>query len=239
MSLTSNLKLTSHRMAYWFSFFLPLGYFWSKLHSHDYHPKLDGIKSRISEARLDPSASLFSRWAKQLNHPLVLKNKTVLEIGHGGAWYLAEALDAGAAKVVGYEISAELNQRASTALQQLGYRNFKLVDGNGRDLDVVKKEKFDFIYSITVVQHLPTRTTKRYLRDVVELLERDGIFVVQTLHSYGKSMKRLSVADLFSVAYSKNEFANLLRQAELKQVSYAEEEYGSKETFWGIYLLKK
>lgn len=239
MTLPNNIKLYIHRLMYWGSFFLPLGYIWGKLHSSDYHPNLGGIKTRISKSKSNPNNSLFHRWSVQLDYPLVVRDKTVLEIGHGGAWYLAEALDAGAKNVVGYEISDELNQRASIALKQLGYSNFELIDGNGKDLEVIKKSRFDFIYSITVLQHLPTRTTKRYLRDIVELLEVDGIFIVQTLHSHGKSMKRLSGVDLFSVAYSRSEFSLLLKQAGLKQVSYSELDYGSKETFWGIYLLTK
>ena len=234
-----NLKLLLHRAAYWVSFFLPLGFLWGKLHSKDYHPKLEGIKSRILDSRLDPNESLFNRWAKQLNYPFLLGDKKVLEIGHGGAWYLAEALDEGAARVVGYEISKDLNQRASAALNQLGYSNFELITGNGKDLKVLQNQKFDLIFSITVLQHLPTRITKKYLTDIVELLDVGGIFVVQTLHSYGRSMKRLSRADLFSVAYSRKEFSALLREVGLKQVSYAEENYDSKETFWGIYLLSK
>lgn len=233
------IKFCIHRILYWGSTFLPLRFLWKKLHSRYYHPRLDEIKNRISRAKLEPSSSIFVRWSAQLNQPLNLMNKKVLEIGHGGAWYLAQALDEGASYAVGYEISDELNQRAYSALWQLGYRDFELITGNGKDLDTLNGYKFDLIYSVTVLQHLPTRTTKRYLCDAVKLLNDDGFFVVQTLHSYGKSMKRVSVTDLFSVAYSEKEFALHCENAGLKQVSFARENYESKETYWGIYLLTK
>ena len=238
MRLPGLLKFKLHQIAYSLSYFLPLGFFWSKLHSREYHPNLEGIKSRIVLSRLDPKGTLFAKWSSQLNYVIDLRKATVLEIGHGGAWYLASALDAGARKVIGYEISRDLNERASTALRELNYSDFQLFEGNGKDLSVLDGRKFNFIYSITVIQHLPTPTTRRYLRDVVDLLEADGICVLQTLHSYGKSTKRLSSSDLFSMAYSRNEFKSIVADSGLSIVSYAEEEYGSKETFWGIYLLK-
>lgn len=234
-----NSKSFLHRCAYFLSIFLPLGFLWGKLHSRNYHPDLNGIKSRILEEKQSPEISLFKRWSDQLGHELDIHGKTVLEIGHGGAWYLAQALDAGASSVSGYEISANLNERAARALSELGYTKFDLLKGNGKDLEILKPRKFDLIFSITVLQHLPTRTTKRYLKGVHDLLKEDGFFVVQTLHSSTKSKKRLSVADLFSVAYSKPEFGKLLEQAGLRQIRYAEQNYGSEETFWGIYLLSK
>jgi SAM-dependent methyltransferase len=239
MSSSHVLKLKLHQIAYLLSYFLPLRFFWSKLHSRDYHPNLEGIKTRISQSKLNPQDSLFVRWSDQLNYSLNLENKSVLEIGHGGAWYLAAALDAGAREVVGYEISKDLNERASTALRDLAYSDFQLFEGNGKDLGILKGRKFDVIYSITVLQHLPTRTTKRYLRDIANLLESNGVCVIQTLHSYGRSRKRLSIADLFSMAYSKSEFESIIYESGLEILSYSQEEYGSQETFWGIYLLNK
>jgi hypothetical protein len=52
-------------------------------------------------------------------------------------------------------------------------------------------------------------------------------------------MKRLSSADLFSVAYSKDEFDSLISQSGLRVVAFAKEEYNSDKTFWGFYLVKK
>jgi len=125
------------------------------------------------------------------------------------------------------------------ALQRLGYKNFRLVLGNGRNLKVLESQEFDLIFTITVLQHMPTRFAKNYLSDITRLLALNGICVIQTLTSYGSSMKRLSSADLFSVAYSKDEFDYLISQSGLRVVAFAKEEYNSDKTFWGFYLVKK
>ena len=189
MGTLRNSKFFLHRCVYFLSIFLPLGFLWGKLHSRNYHPDLDGIKSRILEEQCSPEISLFKRWSDRLGHELNIQGKTVLEIGHGGAWYLAQALDAGASSVTGYEISADLNERAARALSELGYTRFDLLKGNGKDLEILKPRKFDVIFSITVLQHLPTRTTKKYLRGVYDLLKEDGLFVLQILQSPDKSKK--------------------------------------------------
>jgi cyclopropane fatty-acyl-phospholipid synthase-like methyltransferase len=111
--------------------------------------------------------------------------------------------------------------------------------GNGRNLKVLESQKFDLIFTITVLQHMPTRFAKNYLSDITRLLALNGICVIQTLTSYGSSMKRLSSADLFSVAYSKDEFDYLISQSGLRVVAFAKEEYNSDKTFWGFYLVKK
>lgn len=239
MNLQASIKSALHRVAYSVSILLPLPLLWKKLHDRDYHPNVEGIIERMNLQRERQNTPLFTRLGRKLNFDFDLKEKSVLEIGHGGGWYLAEALDAGAKKVFGVEISEEINKRAQSALEKLSYSQFQLVLGNGKDLSVLRGSTFDLIFTITVLQHMPTRTTKRYLRDISDLLAPDGICMIQTLNSYGSSMKRLSAADLFSVAYSKREFDELLANHGLQTIEYAREEYGSDETYWGIYLVKK
>jgi len=238
VKIRTTLLSILHRLAYLTSIFLPLPRMWEKLHSRDYHPNVEGIIERIISQRALSSPSLFARLGEQLDFYFDLKDKSVLEIGHGGGWYLAEALDAGAKTVSGIEISEEINKRAKTALEKLDYGNFHLFLGNGKDLSVVRGSTFDLIFTITVLQHMPTRITKKYLRDIRGLLAPGGICMIQTLNSYGSSMKRLSAADLFSVAYSKSEFDGLLAISGLQTIEYVSQDYGSDETYWGIYLVK-
>jgi protein-L-isoaspartate O-methyltransferase len=239
MKSTIQIKAAIHRLAYSISIFLPLALLWEKLHSRDYHPNVDGITARISQQREESNTSLFIRLGQQLDYRIELQNKTVLEIGHGGGWYLASALDSGAREVAGLEISDEINRRAACALQTLGYQNYKLYLGDGKDLNVLKGFKFDFIFSITVLQHMPTWATKKYLQGMADLLDQEGMCVIQTLGSYGPSMKRLSGVDLFSVAYSEKEFDNLLKVCGFQIIRSTKEEYGSDKTYWGIYLIRK
>ena len=238
MSKGDFIKSALHRLAYAGSVVLPLPLLWEKLHTRDYHPAITGIIERIRNQKVEPENSLFVHFEDVLKKPIVLKGKSILEIGHGGGWYLAEALDAGAQKVVGLEISEEINRRAGTALSSLGYTNFHLILGNGRDLKVLDSLQFDLIFTITVLQHMPTRYTKNYLNDISGILTPNGVCVIQTLNSYGSSTKRLSSADLFSVAYSKDEFDYLISQSGLRVVAYAREEYDSDRTFWGIYMVQ-
>ena len=237
--LTYKVKLYIHRLGYYLSIVLPLNLIWDKLHRKNYHPDAAGIKDRIVADRKNPGESLFSWWGHRLKIDFDLKNLSVLEIGHGGAWFLAQALDLGAESATGVEISSELNIRASKVLNELGYRNFQLLLGNGKDLSVLSGRSFDLIFSNTVFQHLPTRTARKYLGEISKLLSEEGFCLIQALLSKTTSYKRLSSADLFSVAYKKEEFANLLIEANLRVSNFAEVEYGSPDTYWGIYLLKR
>lgn len=239
MSKSQFIKSALHRLAYVGSVILPLPLLWEKLHARNYHPAITGIIERIKKQQKEPENSLFVHFENLLSIPLDLKGKSILEIGHGGGWYLAQALDAGAQQVVGLEISEEINRRAGSALSSLGYTKFQLILGNGRDLKVLDSMKFDLIFTITVLQHMPTRNTRNYLNAISSLLAPNGVCIIQALNSYGSSMKRLSSADLFSVAYSKKEFDFLIVQSGLQVIAYASEEYGSDDTFWGIYMVEK
>jgi len=222
-------------------FLLPKDFIWSRLHAADYHPNTQGIVTRIKTAKKKSSEySLLQFWSKHLNDDLAVSGKDVLEIGHGGGWYLAEMIDAGSKKVFGLEISAELNFRASQALGQTGYSNFQLVSGSGTDLSALRGSTFDFIYANTVVQHLPTHTLGKYLRDISGLLNDEGLCVLQVLQTRSaSSRKRFSRSDLFSVAYTTSEFNSLLLKYGFSVKDYAEIEYGSKDDFWGLYAFNQ
>lgn len=235
------LRNLIHGSLYKMHCLVPKDYIWSKLHAADYHPDTQGIVARIETARKNPSEySLIQFWSKHLNEDLVVSGKDVLEIGHGGGWYLAEMIDAGSRKVFGLEISAELNLRASQALAQTGYSNFQLVTGSGSDLSALRGSTFDFIYANTVVQHLSTQTLAKYLRDISGLLNDKGLCVLQVLQTQSSSSrKRFSRSDLFSVAYTTSEFNSLLLKYGFSLKDYAEIEYGGKDDYWGLYVFNR
>ena len=61
--------------------------------------------ARIETARAEPyEYSLLQFWSRHLDYPLDVSGKKVLEIGHGGGWYLAEMIDTGALTACGLEI---------------------------------------------------------------------------------------------------------------------------------------
>ena len=235
------IKDSAHHLLYKFHMLVSKSLVWSKLHSTNYHPDVEGIKLRIETAKADPGKySLLQFWGKHLGIDIDVSNKTVLEVGHGGGWYLAEMMDAGALITYGLEISTELNNRVSEALLSSGYSNFHLEFGNGKNLEVLRHLKFDLIYANTVIQHLSTFTLKQYLKDLRVILADDGKCMLQVLQtSSNTSQKRLSGSDLFSVAYTSQEFRSLISKAGMMIGGYAEISYGNDEHYWGLYVLSK
>jgi ubiquinone/menaquinone biosynthesis C-methylase UbiE len=226
---------------YRFHLLVPKKFIWSRLHSSEYHPDVEGIIVRIETAKRNPGEySLLQFWSEHLKYPLNVSGKRVLEIGHGGGWYLAEMLDSGARSVCGLEISGALNMRASEALKKSKYSNFELFLGNGRDFSALHSSSFDFIYANTVVQHLSTKTLKNYLMEISRLLTPEGLCVLQVLQTHlPVSQKRLSGSDLFSVAYTSSEFESLLRASGFTNQAFGEINYGTEDKFWGLYAFKK
>jgi SAM-dependent methyltransferase len=236
--LSKRIKTDLLRTTYLLSIFLPLNMIWNKLHKNNYHPDVEGIKARINESRMKPENSIFEWWKLHLGNSIKVEGLSVLEIGHGGGWFLADALDRGAKRVVGLEISDEINSRSGQALSELGYQNFQFVKGNGKNLAIINGYTFDLIFSNTVFQHMPTRHTKKYLRSLAKLVNTEGTILIQILHSKSNSLKVLSPSDLFSVSYSKQEFSRLLKNCSLSVTKNVEIDYGSDINFWGLYLLK-
>jgi len=235
--LTKSFKTNFLRLTYILNVFLPLNMIWNKLHKKDYHPDVEGIKKRINDSKGKPENSIFEWWKRHLGYPVSVSGLSVLEIGHGGGWFLADALDRGASKVVGLEISDEINNRGNQALNDLGYQNFQFLRGNGRNLSVLNGNSFDLIFSNTVFQHMPTRHTKNYLKNLRHLSSTQGTILVQILHSRSNSLKILSPSDLFSVSYSEREFLKILKDCGLTVSKYVEIDYGSAINFWGLYVL--
>ena len=237
----ATLRMLIHKSMYKFHLLVPKKFIWWRLHSSEYHPDVEGIIARIETAKHSPDEySLLQFWSAHLHYPLNVSGKRVLEIGHGGGWYLAEMLDSGAESVCGLEISGALNKRASQALKKLGYSNFELVLGNGRNLSALAGLSFDFIYANTVVQHLSTRTLKKYLTEISRLLTPEGLCVLQVLQTHlPASQKRLSGADLFSVAYTSSELESLLGTSGFTIQAFGDIDYGKDENFWGLYVFSK
>lgn len=233
-----SIKLFIHSVFYRFHLVLPKKIIWRKLHCSNYHPEVSGIVQRIEASKQNPELySIFKFYEKNLDMQIEINGKSVLEIGHGGVWFLAEVLESGGFPT-GIEIANVINDRSNQALRELGYTDFSLHLGNGKDLTVVSGQRFDLIFANTVIQHLPTKVLKSYLKNIKELLDHDGIAILQVLETKSnKSTKRLSRSDLFSVAYAKHEFIALVKQCGLKLVKFSDFEYWVGKTYWSIYVL--
>lgn len=209
---------------------------WSNLHENGYHPGVKEIVERIQTSRTSEKSGWIELFEK--NGLLVpeLSGKVFGEIGHGGGWYLAEALDAGAKKAIGWEINANLNSRASNALHEAGCQGFslELVHSNFDGLE--RLPEVDVLLSITVFQHIQPDYAEQYLRRIRRLLRPDARFFLQLLQHHGKTTVRRSSADVFSVRYDPEDALTLFQITGFKVVSMARHDYG-KTSHWGLYIL--
>ncbi|PKM91847.1 hypothetical protein CVU82_01410 [Candidatus Falkowbacteria bacterium HGW-Falkowbacteria-1] len=79
-------------------------------------------------------------------------------------------------KYNGCDISKNMLERAKKINQDLSAEFFE----NGEDLKIFKDQKFDFIYSGIVLQHLPDKEmVKKYILEFYRVLKNDGLLVFQ------------------------------------------------------------
>ena len=101
----------------------------------------------------------------------------VLEIGCG-IGRMTRAIAARAHQVTGLDVSAEMIERARTALSDLA--NVNLLVGNGSDLADVGDASMDVVYSFIVFQHIPDPAiTCGYVREIGRVLRPGGWTVFQ------------------------------------------------------------
>jgi len=105
------------------------------------------------------------------------KRMTVLEIGCG-AGRVTRALARLFGRVYGVDISGEMVRQAQAALADLP--NVRILQNNGKDLDVLGNARFDFAFSSIVFQHIPSREViESYVREVYGRLRRGRLFKFQ------------------------------------------------------------
>lgn len=79
-------------------------------------------------------------------------------------------------KYIGSDISSNMLERAKKINQDLEVDFLE----NGEDLKIFEDNKFDFIYSGIVLQHMPNRETiKKYILEFKRVLKKDGVLVFQ------------------------------------------------------------
>lgn len=211
---------------------------WEELHKSGYHPDVDGIVSRIQRH----SNGELTTWIDFLKSIGVnvppLKGKVFGEIGHGGGWYLAQALEAGASKAIGFEIDDGLNRRAGEALDRLGFQSFELnlVDEFFSNLE--KLAFVDVLLCLTVIQHLEPDYLRDYLRTIRENLSDGATFICQVLEHDKPTAVRTSPSDTFSVRYSEADVRRMFQDSGFEVGQYVRHDFESA-SHWGIYTLAK
>jgi cyclopropane fatty-acyl-phospholipid synthase-like methyltransferase len=206
---------------------------WDAMHERNYHPPIDDIIKRISNDINGTNGNpLFVEWSEGLKENIDVKNKSVLEIGHGGGWYLAQMIRSGAKNVIGIEINDHINFKANQALHHFNINNFKLYSAKETGFTHIK-EKVDIIYSITVFQHTDVDITKAYLLTSKNILNESGCLYLQFYLNETNPSK-----SMFAVKYTQNELLDLFDKCGLKQCNFYDLRWdGCGEDYWRIYKL--
>lgn len=104
-----------------------------------------------------------------------VKGKRVLDLACGSGYGSNMLLEAGAASVVGIDISPEAIERARA---QYSTSNLEYQVGNAEDLAGVQTASFDTVVSFETIEHLPH--DRKYLDEVKRVLKKGGEYIVST-----------------------------------------------------------
>ncbi len=123
---------------------------------------------------------LFYKQSKDLVKLLeklqVIDKKTrVLDIGCG-VGRLEYALAEKVGQCTGIDISPSM---VKLAKRHVKGENVKFLVTNGKDLEAVKNQKFDLVFSILVFQHLPREFFLKYLQEINSVLKKEGKLLFQ------------------------------------------------------------
>jgi SAM-dependent methyltransferase len=116
-----------------------------------------------------------------------------------GVGRLSRALAGYFDEVVGLDISPTMISLARAHNAHLGRCTF--LENSGPDLAVVRGRKFDLIYSSITLQHMPPRYSRQYVRNLLELLAPDGLFVFQLAGESTLSVGNRVLRTLYNEVY--------------------------------------
>ncbi|MBD5781379.1 class I SAM-dependent methyltransferase [Pelagicoccus sp. NFK12] len=81
--------------------------------------------------------------------------------------------------VTGIDISKEMIKRATSS--PLNPENLKLIQSERNDLRFIEENSQDFVLSLIVLQHIPTRIAKAYIGEFLRVTKPGGIIVFQAI----------------------------------------------------------
>jgi SAM-dependent methyltransferase len=142
-----------------------------------------------------------------------LKQGTVLEIGCG-AGRLLKAIAHKVRKAYGVDFSGEMVRLAQARLRE--FSNVITLKNDGSSLSMFENEKFDFVFSFAVFQHIPTRANiEAYLREIHRVLKPMGEVKLQVDgrdNVFWRLLKRLIGNDSWSgIFFSRGELLAIAR----------------------------
>lgn len=212
---------------------------WESLHKKNYHPSIEDSVKRIIDNK-NQNIYLFDEMGKMLGININVENKTILEIGFGGGWYLAQMLFRNASKVIGFEITEAIITKAKKIFQSLNLKNYEFFEVHEEFLNILDKNSIDIIFETTVFQHISEKSTKNYLLSSKNVLKNDGIILCQFLMNDVHPIKRSYTRDSQGIVYySHKEILKLVDECNLRIEKYSDYEWRDEHNgYWRLYIIK-
>ena len=213
---------------------------WDLLHKKDYHPSVKEGVTRIIEHK-NQNSWIFDEWSKILGIDIDVENKTILEIGFGGGWYLAQMLFRNASKVIGFEITENIINKAKVIFKLLDLKHYEFFEVQEEFLNILDKNSVDIIFEITVFQHISEEVTKNYLLSSKNVLKNDGIILFQFLMNDDAPIKNPYAKNKEGIVYySHKEILKLVDECNLRIEKYDDYRWKDEHnSYWRLYLIKK
>ena len=208
---------------------------WEIIQAENRSGTQEQINQRVRET-LNRNISIFDDFENFFKRKFPLKDRVIVEIGCGGGWWLATPIKRGA-QAIGFDVSKEILTRAQTAFQLLGLKNYKFYEADSRCLSILEPSSVDYIFEITVFQHIDPEVTRRYLETAHDVLKNDGSTVLQFLMN-DKNPYKNPHAGAGTVFYSSSEVREMVTRTNfIIESIYKSWEEG--ESHWNHYLLRK
>jgi len=150
---------------------------WKKLHDNGYHKEIQSQtineRNRKTLEWKHPDPMVRATWFR-----FDPTGKVVYDVGCGGGWHMLDCIQAGAKKVIGFEVDNSVINAARNSFQELG------VDQTKYDFVHIGKTipdlpKADIIYSLAVLMHIPFWQAIRYFYWMKENLSPNGELYLQ------------------------------------------------------------
>ena len=211
---------------------------WELLHAEGYHPSVEGIINLINELE-SRNEWFIEKWSKLISKNIDTHGKTILEIGCGGGWYLAQLLNHGAKKVIGFDVSGVVLEKAKMAFEKLNLKNYEFYEVDDKYLDILPRKSVDIVFEDQVFQHIVPKVTVKYFESSKKILTDEGYLLCQFLMNEKDPLKMPWVKNSEGIVYyTHNEVCDLVESAGLKVIRYENLDWqNEKGSYWRLYLI--